>query len=101
MRNLGFLIGAAIAALALLAFTRYLQAEWRRMRRRLDVATAELQRLQTNFAQFAPSVVVDGIVARGRARDAERKSVTVLFADLVSFTAMSEALAPEVLVALL
>lgn len=101
MRDLGLLVGGAMVGLALIAFTRYLHAERRRMRRRLDMATAELQRLQTSFAHFAPSAVVDGIVARGRARDAERKSVTVLFADLVSFTAMSEALAPEVLVALL
>jgi adenylate cyclase len=101
MWDLGPLAGGVIVALALIAFARYVQADRRRVRRRLDAATAELQRLQTNFAHFAPSAVVEGIAARGRAREAERKQVTVLFADLVSFTAMSEALAPEVLVAVL
>jgi adenylate cyclase len=101
MWDFGPLAGGVILVLALIGFARYLQADRRRVRSRLDAATAELQRMQTNFAHFAPSAVVEGIIARGRAREAERKQVTVLFADLVSFTAMSEALAPEVLVAVL
>jgi adenylate cyclase len=45
--------------------------------------------------------VVDRIADRGLAADAERREVTVLFADLFGFTALGETLAPEALVALL
>ncbi|MGH7788029.1 MAG: adenylate/guanylate cyclase domain-containing protein, partial [Candidatus Binatia bacterium] len=57
-------------------------------------------RLQTDFGRFAPTAVVDRIAARGPV-DAERREVTVLFADLVAFTALSETLSPEVLVGVL
>lgn len=88
------LSGAVIAVLPL-------RAERRRLRRRLEAAAAQLQHLQTSFARFAPSAVVEGIVARGRPGDAEKKEVTILFADLVAFTALSEVLSPEVLVRVL
>ena len=91
----------ALVVCALGALVYRVQTDRRRMRNRLEVASAELQRLQTNFARFAPGAIVEGIVAQGRARDAERKQVTVLFADLVSFTALSEALDPDVLVGVL
>ena len=84
--------GAAIAWLAV---------ERRRLRRRLETAAGELQRIQAAFGHFAPAVVVDRIVERGQAAEAERREVTVLFADLFGFTALGETLAPEALVALL
>jgi adenylate cyclase len=95
------LVGGALLAGAGVAVARGLRAERRRLRERLEAAAGELQRLQTSFARFAPSAVVEGIVARGRPTDAERKDVTVLFADLVGFTPLSEDLSPEVLVAVL
>jgi adenylate cyclase len=101
MSDLGLFAAGAVLLFGLAVIIRRLQADRRRVRRRLEIATAELQRLQTNFARFAPGTVVDGIVAGGRSGDAERKQVTVLFADLVSFTALSELLSPEVLVAVL
>lgn len=79
----------------------WLGRERRRLRRRLEVAASELQRMQAAFGQFAPGAVVDRIVARGAASDAERREVTVLFADLFGFTALGETLSPEALVALL
>ncbi|HSP99489.1 MAG TPA: adenylate/guanylate cyclase domain-containing protein [Candidatus Dormibacteraeota bacterium] len=79
----------------------WLGAERRRLRRRLDAAAGELQRMQAAFGQFAPGAVVDRIVARGGPNDAERRQVTVLFADLFGFTALGETLTPEALVALL
>jgi adenylate cyclase len=57
--------------------------------------------MQSAFGQFAPGAVVDRIVARGAASEAERREVTVLFADLFGFTGLGETLAPEALVALL
>ena len=96
------LVGGALLAGAAVAGALYrLRAERRRVRRRIDAATAQLQHLQTSFARFAPGVVVEGIAAGSRPSGGEKRSVTVLFADLVAFTALSEALAPEVLVAVL
>ncbi len=95
------LVGGLLLAGAAAVVVVRLRAERRRLRRRLEAAAAELQHLQTSFARFAPSAVVEGIVSRRRPIDAEKKDVTVLFADLVSFTALSEALSPEVLVAVL
>lgn len=45
--------------------------------------------------------MVDRIAAGAAGHDAERREVTVLFADLFGFTALGETLAPEALVALL
>jgi adenylate cyclase len=96
------LVGGALFAGAAVAGALYrLRAERRRFRRRIDAATAELQHLQTSFARFAPGVVVEGIAAGRRPTGGERRDVTVLFADLVAFTALSEALAPELLVTVL
>jgi len=93
-------------ALALLLLGSAGLAAWslqerRRLRHRVDSAAAELQRLQAAFGHFAPGAVVDRIAARGRPSEADRREVTVLFADLVGFTALGEALTPEALVAIL
>jgi len=94
-------LALALLALGLGALAVYLHGERGRLRRRLDAAGDELQRMQAAFGRFAPGAVVDRIVARGRPSDAERREVTVLFADLFGFTALSESLPPEALVALL
>ena len=95
------LIGALAAGLACATIALRMRAERRRLRQRLEVAAGELQRLQTTFARFTPSAVVEGIVASGRPTDAARRNVTILFADLVAFTTLSEMLSPEILVAVL
>jgi adenylate cyclase len=51
--------------------------------------------------RFAPHEIVERIIADGVATDAETKEVTILFADLKSFTPMAERLEPERLVMLL
>lgn len=97
--GLALLLGGALAGVGwLLHRTRRERAH---MRQRLDLATQELERLQRAFARFAPEQVIERIIAGGIATSAEKKDVTVLFADLVGFTALGEQLEPEVLVRVL
>jgi len=69
-----------------------------RLRARLESASEDLQRLQAAFSLFAPEDVVDRIASSGVPTGGERKEVTALFADLVAFTALSEAVEPSTLV---
>jgi len=69
--------------------------------RRLEAAAHELETLQTAFARFAPAQVVEDIIAGGFSTRSEAKEVTVLFADLQGFTALTERLEPARLVAVL
>lgn len=73
--------------------------------RSLDAAFHEnsthLERIQTAFHRFTPQAVVEDIIRKGVSTRSERREVTVLFADLVGFTAMSETLEPEVLATIL
>jgi adenylate cyclase len=71
------------------------------LRRRLDDANRELEQLQRTFNRFAPARVVDDILERRTLDIAETREVTILFADLRGFTALSEQMAPPDLVALL
>ncbi len=97
--------GLAVAlALALLLLALAWARERRHsaaLRRQLDTAALELQRLQNACARLAPAGVVNRLVADGVRLDselpAERKVVTALFSDLVGYTAMSERLEPAVL----
>jgi adenylate cyclase len=94
---------AALAAGVLLAFA---VAWWRHrrdaaaLRRRLVAAHGELEHLQGAFSRFAPRELVDRI-ASGQAAGAETKDVTILFADLVGFTALGGRVDAEVLVGVL
>jgi class 3 adenylate cyclase len=69
--------------------------------RRLAKANRELESLEYAFVRFAPHEVVERIIADGVATEAETKEITILFADLKSFTPMAERLDPERLVTLL
>jgi adenylate cyclase len=93
-------LGALAGALALVLLrTRRRTA---RLRERLDTASAELERLQRVFARFAPHGVIEDVIAGGvRVDRGERKEVTVLFADLVGFTPLTERIDPDVLVGVL
>ncbi len=68
---------------------------------RLTTAANGLETLQHAFSRFAPPAVVEDIIARGESQRSEKKEVTVLFADLKGFTALSEQLDPEILVRIL
>lgn len=77
---------------------------WRRhvaLRRQLDDASAELERLQQALRRFAPHALADEIVATGVSTHGERREVTALFADLVGFTPIAERTDPDVLVRVL
>ncbi len=67
----------------------------------LDVASHQLEHLQTAFHRFAPQEIVEDIIRKGVSVRGERREVTVLFADLVGFTAMSEKIDPAALVQVL
>ncbi len=66
-----------------------------------EKATFDLQNLQQAFHQFAPQRVVEDVIKRGVSTSGETRKVTVLFADIVEFTALSENLNPETLVGIL
>ena len=92
-------ISAIVAALGY-AFWRA-WAEAKHLRRRLESATTSLEQLQLSFARFAPQEVVERIIASGVSTSAEKKTVTVLFADIIGFTALSERMEPALLVQIL
>jgi adenylate cyclase len=94
----GAAAAVALAALAALARTR---RESARVGERLSTVKGELERLENAFARFAPSQVVERIIASGVPTVGERKEVTVLFADLVGFTPLAESVDPVVLVRIL
>lgn len=71
------------------------------LRQRLSDANRELEQLQRTFNRFAPSRVVDDILEQRSLDLAETREVTILFADLRGFTAMSEQMDASELVALL
>ena len=73
----------------------------RTLRRRLTEANRELEQLQRTFNRFAPARVVENILGRQSLDLAETREVTILFADLRGFTAMSEQMEAPDLVDLL
>jgi class 3 adenylate cyclase len=96
-----------IAAASILA-NAVLAISLSRMRRRAEFlaiarekATLDLQNLQRAFHQFAPQRVVEELIKSGVSTSGEIREVTVLFADIVEFTALSETLNPETLVRIL
>ncbi len=99
---------AWLVALGCAAAAAVLGALWLRARRantlartRLGAASAELERLEHAFARFAPMELVERVIASGVPTSGERKEVTVLFADLVGFTPLSESVDPSALVRIL
>jgi adenylate cyclase len=99
MRGVALFLLVAAPAVAVLAWLVWrARTETARLRRSLEIASSDLEQLQLSFERFAPGEVVERIIARGVSTSAERKEVTVLFADIVGFTALSENLDPGVLV---
>ncbi len=97
------LLALGLAALAgVLAFLFYrARTEQARLRERLEAGARELQSLQMSFSRFTPDEVIERVIAEGITDLGEKKVVTVLFADIVGFTPLSEAVEPTVLVRIL
>lgn len=93
---LAALAGAGLAALLYRSYGRQ-----RRLESSLESARRDLERLQNAFHRFAPQEVVEEIISRGVQVHGERREVTVLFADIIGFTSLSERLEPETLVRML
>ena len=93
---------AAVSAVAVLASTTawWTWRETRRLRERMERASKELEQLQQSLRRFAPGEVIEALI-QGVPSAPERREVTVLVADLVGFTALSERLDPAVLVRVL
>jgi len=91
----------SVAVAALLLLWRRSRAETVRLRRALQSSAGDLERLQLSFARFAPQQVIERIITKGVATTADRNEVTVMFADIVGFTRLSEGLDPKVLVDIL
>lgn len=69
----------------------------------LEAAVGRVTATLRSFARYAPEEIVRDIVLQGREAmlSGERRDVTVLFSDLRGFTAFSERLRPEEVVAIL
>ncbi len=98
-------IGVAVASIFANAVLMFALHRLRKRTKLLTMAreksTLDLQNLQQAFHQFAPRRVVEEVIKRGVSTSGETREVTVLFADIVEFTAMSESVAPETLVRIL
>ncbi len=99
------MIAALTAALILAAALVILLVRWTHEKRlaalQLEGTQRELERLQGAFARFAPAPLVERIIDTGTNITAERRPVTILFADVQGFTQLTEKLPPDVLMRLL
>lgn len=94
--------GALLVALAATAWLlRRARVREAQLTQRVASAVRDLEQLQRAFGRFAPAEVVDEIAAQGVSMAPSTKEVTVLFADLRGFTAMSEAVDATVVVDIL
>ena len=94
-------LAAGVAVVGLVIALRRSGREADQFKRRLESAASQLQNLQKAFSRFAPDEVVERVISHGLGETGEKKEVTVLFADLVGFTALSEKVEPTVLVGIL
>jgi len=82
-------------------YGKHHRKNYKKIESTLESTFLELEQLQKAFGQFAPSDVVEDIISQGVSKRGHRREVTILFADLVGFTAMSESMDPQELVDIL
>ncbi|HVU51708.1 MAG TPA: adenylate/guanylate cyclase domain-containing protein [Polyangia bacterium] len=95
-------LGAALGAACVLA-AALVRARRRagKLERALTRAGDDLERLERAFGRFAPEDVVEKLGQGAKEIAPERREVTVMFADLVGFTPLSERVDPAALVPVL
>jgi len=102
---MSLIVAGSLAGLVVLAVLLY--GERRRtasLRSQLDAAAEDLQHMQLACSKLAPAGIVQRLVAGDSVASLtvpERKVVTVLFADLIGYTAISEQLEAGVLATML
>jgi class 3 adenylate cyclase len=99
--ELALLAAFTVLSGLLAVLLRRSRAESARLKGRLEASARDLQNLQLSFSRFAPDEVIERVIADGFSAGGEKKEVTVLFADMVGFTALSERVEPAVLVRIL
>lgn len=97
---LGLLAVLLVAAL-LVAGALGAQRRARQMERLLADSEARLEQLQRQFERFVPADVVERLTDGHGDHAAQRRQVTMLFADLRGFTALCDRLDPAVTVGIL
>ena len=100
-RWIGVAAASIFANAVLLSVLHSLRKRTKLLTAAREKSTLDLQNLQQAFHQFAPQRVVEEVIKQGVSTSGETREVTVLFADIVEFTAMSESVAPETLVRIL
>ncbi len=91
----GLLLVLLAAAAGLGAWALLQRTQLRQVERVLQDTNGRLERLQVHFARFAPNDVVEQLTEAQPGLHASRRIVTVLFADLKGFTALSDRMDPE------
>jgi adenylate cyclase len=91
---------AVVAGVALVA-QRRARKNCEMVEKGLSQAMHDLRHLERTFALFAPTAVVDKLADGDAKLEPEKRDATVMFADLVGFTRLSEELPAEVMVPVL
>ena len=95
------LAGALALVVALGAGALLLHRRMRRLRRLLAISQEKLEQLQLQFEHFVPADVVEQLTGARGDFTPQRRAVTMMFADLRGFTALSDRLDPAVTVGIL
>jgi class 3 adenylate cyclase len=100
---MGWVAAAFLAAIALALGWMLLRSSTRihRLERGLTRAGADLERVQRTFQRFAPEHVVEVLSDEKAQFEGEMRDVTVMFADIVGFTPLSERIDPATTVQVL
>lgn len=98
----GWVLFAVLGAFALLGAGLWAaRRRARQLERLLEGAREKLEQLQFQFERFVPAEVVERLTEGRGAYTAERRQVTMLFADLRGFTSLCDKLDPAVTVDIL